>query len=207
MLVPLTDAPRDSLLTLASAHSLVRLEETEQPKTGEAKSSTGPSIIGDPMEKNTLESSGFTISSADTVTPIKDTKGKTVAASAIKILRRFAFSSQLKRMSTVSQVDGKGELFIACKGAPETVSAFLKSVPEAYTSTYKYWARRGSRVLALACKRIPSTGASGKKAAHALTRDSVESDLEFAGFLIFSCPLKPDSKKSVRELNGSSHRV
>jgi cation-transporting ATPase 13A1 len=189
-LVPLRDSPFDSIITLACAHALVRLVEEE----GEA------TIIGDPMEKNTLESSGFTISAPDTVTPVGANGGKPV----IKILRRFAFSSLLKRMSTISQIDGGNTMFIACKGAPETIVTMLANVPEAYTATYKYWARRGSRVLALACKRMPG---GNKKNAAALHRDQVESGLEFAGFLIFSCPLKTDSKRSVKELNGSSHRV
>jgi cation-transporting ATPase 13A1 len=191
-LVPLMKSPVDSLITLACAHALVRLVEEDG----------GASIIGDPMEKNTLESSGFTISAPDTITHVK------VKANSptFKILRRFAFSSLLKRMSTVSQIDHDGttSMFIACKGAPETIITMLANVPEGYTATYKYWARRGSRVLALACKRIPG---GGKKAAAALGRDGVESKLDFAGFLVFSCPLKADSKRSVKELNGSSHRV
>lgn len=42
---------------------------------------------------------------------------------------------------------------------------------------------------------------------NALDRASVESQLIFVGFLIFSCPLKPDAKATVVELNESSHRV
>jgi cation-transporting ATPase 13A1 len=189
-LVTLMESPIDSLITLACAHALVRLVEDGEEAT----------IIGDPMEKNTLESSGFTISAPDTITSVGAKKGSPV----IKILRRFAFSSLLKRMSTVSQIDGGNTMFIACKGAPETIVGMLAKIPDGYTATYKYWARRGSRVLALACKRMPG---GNKKNAAALGRDQVESGLEFAGFLIFSCPLKTDSKRSVKELNGSSHRV
>jgi cation-transporting ATPase 13A1 len=35
----------------------------------------------------------------------------------------------------------------------------------------------------------------------------VEKELIFAGFLIFYCPLKPDSKASIDMLNNSSHRT
>jgi cation-transporting ATPase 13A1 len=35
----------------------------------------------------------------------------------------------------------------------------------------------------------------------------VESELQFAGFLVFFCPLKPDAKAAVKSLNHSSHRV
>ena len=79
----------------------------------------------------------------------------------------------------------------------------ISSPPDNYNSIYKYWARRGSRVLALAYKNINTKLSS----IHSLTRDVVECDLIFAGFLVFNCPLKPDSINSVRELNESSHRV
>jgi cation-transporting ATPase 13A1 len=40
-----------------------------------------------------------------------------------------------------------------------------------------------------------------------LHRNEVESELQFAGFLVFFCPLKPDAKSAVKSLNHSSHRV
>ena len=39
------------------------------------------------------------------------------------------------------------------------------------------------------------------------SRDDIESDLVFAGFLVFYCPLKPDAIQAVTMLNESSHRV
>lgn len=39
-----------------------------------------------------------------------------------------------------------------------------------------------------------------------LSRDDVESHLQFAGFLVFHCPLKPDAVSTLRMLNESSHR-
>ena len=40
-----------------------------------------------------------------------------------------------------------------------------------------------------------------------LPRDQVESDLQFVGFLIFHCPLKPDAVETPKELGDASHRV
>lgn len=40
-----------------------------------------------------------------------------------------------------------------------------------------------------------------------LSRDDIEKDLEFVGFLIISCPLKPDSKVVMKEIIDSSHHV
>ena len=77
--------------------------------------------------------------------------------SAIKtqltIRRRFQFSSALKRMSTISSLPG-GRIIVAVKGAPETIKTMLNVVPNGYDDTYKWFTRKGSRVLALAMKEM-----------------------------------------------------
>lgn len=40
-----------------------------------------------------------------------------------------------------------------------------------------------------------------------LTREDIEKDLKFAGFVIISCPLKIDSKVVIKELQYSSHKT
>lgn len=40
-----------------------------------------------------------------------------------------------------------------------------------------------------------------------LTREDVEKDLKFVGFVIISCPLKNDSKSVIKELQYSSHKT
>lgn len=40
-----------------------------------------------------------------------------------------------------------------------------------------------------------------------ITRDEVECNLEFAGFLVFHCPLKSDAVEVLKMLADSSHRV
>jgi cation-transporting ATPase 13A1 len=40
-----------------------------------------------------------------------------------------------------------------------------------------------------------------------LPRDEVECKLDFAGFLVFHCPLKPDAVETLKMLADSSHRV
>ncbi|ORY07354.1 hypothetical protein K493DRAFT_310267 [Basidiobolus meristosporus CBS 931.73] len=181
--------PHDSVLTLASAHALVLLED---------------GIVGDPMEKVSLEAIGWNLEKDDRVLP-KDTRG-----TSMHILRRFQFSSALKRMSTISKVTVPGgnsrQYFIAVKGAPEILQKMYKNVPKDYEDVYKYYSRRGSRVLALGYKRLTTQQLREDQIVH-VERDFIESELEFAGFLIFHCPLKPDSKKAVAMLNNSSHRV
>ncbi|KAK9718854.1 putative cation-transporting ATPase 1 [Basidiobolus ranarum] len=181
--------PVDSILTLACAHALVLLED---------------GIVGDPMEKVSLDAIGWGLEHGDRVIPIGQ-KG-----TSLHILRRFQFSSALKRMSTISKASSPGgnsrQYFVAVKGAPEILQKMYKRVPQDYEDIYKYYSRRGSRVLALGCKRLTTHQLKEDQIAH-VERDFIESELEFAGFLIFHCPLKPDSKRAVAMLNNSSHRV
>lgn len=56
-------------------------------------------------------------------------------------------------MSTVSILPN-GRTVVAVKGAPETIKQFLDVVPAHYDDTYKWFTRKGSRVLALAMKEV-----------------------------------------------------
>ncbi|GJN87840.1 hypothetical protein Rhopal_000795-T1 [Rhodotorula paludigena] len=189
-LVPVTDTSYETSLTLASAHALVLLDD---------------GIVGDPMEKTTLDALKWKLSAGDKITPADDAPGKKSGVS-ITVRRRFQFSSQLKRMSTLSLVqtpsDGQRTL-VAVKGAPETLKGMYTSVPDEYERTYKWYAQRGSRVLALGYKWVDGMN---KHDITTVARDDVEQGLTFAGFLVFHCPLKPDAVKSLKELADSSHR-
>ncbi|KAL1689551.1 hypothetical protein GGG16DRAFT_114916 [Schizophyllum commune] len=185
-LINVKEAPRDTVLCLAAAHAMVRLDDG--------------TVVGDPMEKTTLESLGWVVDKGDQVHPGPDSKYDRKAS--LRIRRRFQFSSALKRMSTVSSLPG-GEIVVAVKGAPETIKGMLKNVPEGYDETYKWYTRRGSRVLALGVKLKEALTV---EKINKLPRETVESDLDFAGFIIFHCPLKEDAVDTLKMLADSSHR-
>ena len=109
-----------------------------------------------PMEKVALEALDWQVKPGDCVSP---TSLKAEGSVELHIRRRFQFSSALKRMSTISTVQrgkGSGAARVSVKGAPETIKNMLAEVPKDYDETYKYFTRRGSRVLALASKEMGS---------------------------------------------------
>lgn len=66
------------------------------------------------------------------------------------------------------------------------------------------YSRRGARVLALGIKEF---GQLDPQKVREIKREDVECNLVFAGFVIISCPMKPDSKSVIKELIQSSHKV
>ncbi|KAF2089710.1 hypothetical protein K490DRAFT_37070 [Saccharata proteae CBS 121410] len=198
-LLPVDQVGPDTTLVLATAHALVKLDEGD--------------IVGEPMEKATLASLGWTVGAHDTLS--NKTAHGNKAADLVQIKRRFQFSSALKRQSSVATVVGtnpktgkKGKsTFVGVKGAPETIRKMLVNTPPKYEETFKHFTRNGGRVLALAYKRLSTEDEISQKRINDLKREDVECDLNFAGFLVLQCPLKDDAMKAVRMLNESSHRV
>ncbi|KAF2261297.1 hypothetical protein CC78DRAFT_619529 [Lojkania enalia] len=198
-LSPVSDVGTETTLVLATAHALVKLDEGD--------------IVGEPMEKATLQSLGWSLGAHDTLT--KKHGASKSAAELVQIKRRFQFSSALKRQSSVATVlinDHKSKhkakhTFVGVKGAPETIRKMLVDVPPHYEETFKHFTRNGGRVLALAYKFLARDSELGMHRINDLKREAVECDLHFAGFLVLQCPLKDDAVQAVRMLNESSHRV
>ncbi|KAJ1914073.1 putative cation-transporting ATPase 1 [Tieghemiomyces parasiticus] len=207
--------PQETTLTLSSAHALVLMDDD--------------AVVGDPMEKVALQAVGWQLQPHDVVVPSTEAKDGSVDSESgpptvsptagLTVLRRYQFSSALKRMSTIVRYTDRATThpsqtssprhFAAVKGAPETLQTMFSEVPAGYEAAYKSFSRRGSRVLALGFK--PLTGVLSDSPTevqlNAITRETVESELRFVGFLVFHCPLKPDSKRAIEMLNNSSHRV
>lgn len=186
-ILPIGDIPEPTAQVLATCHSLAMLDD---------------GLVGDPLEKATLTAIDWNLSKGDTVIP---KKGK---FKAMKIYQRYHFSSSLKRMSVLAgyQQTYTGDInYIgSVKGAPEMIMKMLKVVPPGYEQTYFEYSRRGARVLALGIKEF---GKLEHQAVREMKRDEVEKDLTFAGFVIISCPLKPDSKAVIKEILQAAHKV
>ncbi len=199
-LTPVVDAGQHTILTLATAHALVKLDEGD--------------VVGDPMEKATLNSLGWTLGRNDTLTSKPMAKGGSMGQDVVQIKRRFQFSSALKRQSSIATVVTNDRsntkkvrrTFVGVKGAPETIQNMLVKIPSYYEETYKHFTRNGGRVLALGYRYLSMDAELGQKRINEMVRQDVETGLTFAGFLVLQCPLKDDAISSVRMLNESSHR-
>nr|NVI71699.1 putative cation-transporting ATPase 13A1 [Cucujiformia] len=183
----LDEAPIETVQILATCHSLAMLDD---------------GLVGDPLEKATLTAVDWNLTKSDVLIP---RKGKNTV---LKIFTRFHFSSNLKRMSVIAGYNPSGStdtFYISTvKGAPETLRLAFKKIPEKYDEVYLDLSRRGARVLALGIKKL---GNMSTQQLRDLTREDAENELDFAGFIIISCPLKSDSKAVIRELQNASHRV
>ena len=160
-------------------------------------------LIGDPLEKATLQAIDWNVTKGEAVVPKKTTKG----LNGWKINERFHFSSALKRMSVIASHSKSATdiTYIAtCKGAPEVLKPMIKNPPSNYDEIYLHYANEGARVLALGYKEL---GNLTSQQLRDMNRENVEKDLDFYGFVIISCPLKPDSKAIVNEIINSSHHV
>ena len=158
-------------------------------------------IVGNPMVKTAFEALDRALISGGKVTPTHPQ-----AAAPLSLLSDVSsFSSALNCMSTVSGPKILGDrAFTIVEGAPETIKKLLTSIPDSYVKTCKWFTRRGSRVLAFGLKGMDAM--SNDKIVH-LSCELVESNLRFADFLAFNCPLKGDAVEMLKGPAGSSHRV
>ena len=74
----------------------------------------------------------------------------------------------------------------------------VASPPADYDEVYKRYAAQGARVIALARKKLPDSVDASMLRSY--SREEVESGLDFCGFAVFSCPLKPESEPALQEL-------
>ncbi|CAI4227922.1 unnamed protein product [Auanema sp. JU1783] len=188
MIKSASDASSEAIQVLASCHSLVKFDD---------------GLVGDPLEKACLAWCDWSVTKADAVMPPKTSK-----QAGMKIFHRYHFSSAMKRMTVIAGYQSPGSTdsqMIACvKGAPETLRSMFSDLPKDYDELFTNLSRQGSRVLAMGIRELGpmKTGELRDK-----NREHFEVDLKFVGFVVISCPLKPDTKIMIKEIIESSHKV
>ena len=133
-------------------------------------------------------------------------------------LKEFEFISQLRRMSTIclrsninSSDFGNDDLSVYVKGAPEVIETIClpESIPENYNELLYNYTHNGYRIIACATKKIKTPKKNFKDLSFVgeLTRESVESDLEFIGFIVFENKLKDSTTNTIEHLTDADVRT
>ena len=201
-----TDAsiPRSTSRILAACHSLAISDGA---------------LIGDPLEKAVMSAVRWTTKGENSVVPLdanatassddSSTNSSSTNSSSIHIVKRFAFSSALARMSVVATSTDSGkqassQLALLTKGSPEMIKPLLDpaTVPKHFDVIAKLHMSKGRRVLALASRDLDKSFAEIKDE----KRENLEKNLRFAGFLVLDCPVKNDTVAVIAELVASRHR-
>ena len=81
-----------------------------------------------------------------------------------------------------------------CKGAPEVIKSLCQpsSLPEDFDSVLNEFAQNGMRIIAFAQKPISDPN---------LNQSQIETkDLTFVGFLLLANPIKPETRKTIQDL-------
>ncbi|XP_072037099.1 polyamine-transporting ATPase 13A3-like [Amphiura filiformis] len=190
---------------MASCHSLTMIEEE---------------LAGDPIDLKMFQATGWIFeeprkldssdesSSRPVLTIVKTPHSYMNDDSTyyeIGIIRQFPFSSNLQRMSVVTRTNQNEDkdhepIEVFVKGAPEMVASLSKpeTVPDDFADVLDYYTQEGFRVLALAYKTLDN--AIDLPKVFDISRDEVESDLEFLGILILQNKLKVETKPVILQL-------
>lgn len=117
----------------------------------------------------------------------------------INVVKQFEFISALRRMSVVAS--GPSGLCVLTKGAPEVMRDICRkdTFPRGFDDLLHEYTHRGYRVIACASRKLGDVSD--------FNRDSLETDLEFAGFIVFENKLKPSSKGVIQELDRANIRT
>ena len=125
----------------------------------------------------------------------------------VGIIRQFAFSSNVARMSVITRALGDNSFHVYTKGAPEKLEELCNSdsIPEDFHLQLKHYATQGYRVIGLAHRVLPSNLSWHK--IQKLKRHQVETDLTFLGLLIMQNTLKPETTPVIQELKSANIRT
>lgn len=124
----------------------------------------------------------------------------------IGIVREFSFTSALQRMSVITRKLSDNHFNVYVKGSPEMISSLCKpeSIPEDFTTKLGFYAQQGYRIIAIAYKSLDKKMNYSK--VQKVSREKVECDLEFLGFVILENRLKADTEEVIESLNVANVR-
>ncbi|CCK71358.1 putative acid anhydride hydrolase KNAG_0G03010 [Huiozyma naganishii CBS 8797] len=122
------------------------------------------------------------------------------------IIRSFDFLSELRRMSVIVKLSSDDIYWAFTKGAPEVISEICNknTLPSDYNEILDHYTHSGNRVIACAGKILPKhTWLYSQK----VSREEVECNMEFLGFIIFENKLKEATTPTLKVLQDASIRT
>ena len=121
------------------------------------------------------------------------------------IVKRFDFSSKLQRMTTISKNINENYFKAFCKGSPEKLRELCKpeTIPLNFDNTLNTYTSKGYRVLAMAAKGL----VMDFQQSQSISREEVEKNLIFLGFLIVKNKLKEKTKESLIKYDEADLRM
>lgn len=125
----------------------------------------------------------------------------------IGIVREFSFTSSLQRMSVVTRRLCDQHFNVYCKGSPEMISSLCRpdTVPRDFHQNLDIYAQQGYRVIAVAYK--PLAPKVNYTKIQRISREKIECDLEFLGFVILENRLKADTTSVISSLISANIRT
>lgn len=121
------------------------------------------------------------------------------------IVRSFEFLSELRRMSVIVKPNSSDVYWSFTKGAPEVIAEICNkaTLPKDYDELLHHYTHSGYRVIACAGKTLPKrTWLYSQK----VTREEIESNTEFLGFIIFENKLKKATGSTLKVLQNANIR-
>jgi len=169
----------DLKLAMATCHSLTL--------------SQGGSIVGNPVDRTMFSVSGATLEANDSASSapiVTDQKG-----GKFTVVRHFDFDHHRMSQSVVLMCPN-GTFVAFVKGSGESIQKMCaaKSLPDNFESVLHESAKDGIYQISVASKVISS------ESLESLSRDEVESDLEFVGVIDFKNVMREDTPSVIQEL-------
>ena len=196
-LTPMTKVESSAGVVLAGCNSLIFID-------GE--------VAGDPLESAALKAMRWEVKGesgkvAPKAKSEKKDAGKNFIVgnrkiSEIAVLHRHHFSSKLQRMSAIIE-DNNGRTFVVVKGSPEAIGQRVKVKHGSYDAQATGMAKKGLRVIGLGIKEVQRS----EIAELSQKRDLCECDLDFSGFIAFTCRVRKDTKAVLESLKGGGMSV
>lgn len=158
-------------------------------------------LVGDPLEVKMFESTKWSLEEHH------DALFRTIVRSKKKnnheefgIIKCFEFCSELRRTSVLTSRISSQSTKAYCKGSPESILQVCDplSIPDNFESVLLKFSKNGFRVIACAVKDLADLSGDS---AQRLSRDSIERDMKFLGFLIFENKIKKQSPKAICQLS------